>query len=192
MEHGGALATGACMLDGDSAKNVRFHRCREIDNMGQRTVLRLGCRRLNVGCQASLFCLQRDSTACAVTGGRNRFGEGLDLSVVVLHEVEINGLGMLRGTDDAEAIAREGLGIKLQADVHILTCGRAEALTCGLGRIDIQDQRHIAILAFSRRIHQSCTSLSLQQAFAHSPIEALAIFPLCIHLQYMFLIFYFI
>ena len=177
MEHGGALATGACMLDSDSAKNRRFHRCREINDMGQRTVLGLRCRCLNVGYQASLFCLQRDGATRAITGGRNRFGEGLGLSVVVLHEVEINGLGMFRGTDDAEAIAREGLGIKLQADVHILTCCRAETLTCGLAGVDIQYQRHIAILAFSRRIHQSGPTLRLQQTFAHSPVKALAILP---------------
>ena len=34
MEHGGALTTGACMLDGDAAKIVRFHRCNEADDMG--------------------------------------------------------------------------------------------------------------------------------------------------------------
>ena len=105
MEHGGALATGACMLDGNSSKKVRFHRCREIDNVGQRTVLWLRCRRLNMGYQATLFCLQRNGTARTIASGRNRFGEDFGLSVVVFHEVEINCLCMFGGTNDAETIA---------------------------------------------------------------------------------------
>ena len=84
---------------------------------------------------------------------------------------------MLGGSDDAETVTRERLGIKLQTDVHILTCGGAETLTRSLRRIDVQYQRHIAILPVSRRIHQSGSTLCLQQTFAHSPVKALAIFP---------------
>ena len=54
MEHGGTLTARACMLDGDTAKRVRFHRCYEADDMGQGAVGWLRRRGLNISLQEAV------------------------------------------------------------------------------------------------------------------------------------------
>ena len=137
MEHGGALATGTCMLDGDTAKRVRSDGGREVDNVEQRAVAGFGSRSLDMGRQKVALRLQRDGATRAVASGRDRLGKRLRLPVIIFDEVEVNGPGMLDGSDDTEAITRERLCVELQANIHILACGRAETLTCSLGRIDV-------------------------------------------------------
>lgn len=58
--------------------------------------------------------------------------------MLILYQQEVDGLGMLGGSDDAEAIAGERLGVELQTDVHILSGGRTKALSCRLGGVDKQ------------------------------------------------------
>ena len=138
MEHGGALATGTCMLDGDTAESVRPDRCREVDDVGTRAVAGFGCRSLDMSGQDIAFRLQRDGATRAIAGRGNGVGKSLDLSVIIFDEIEVDGFGMLGGTDDTEAIASKRLCVELQTDIHILTCGRAEALTCSFGGVNME------------------------------------------------------
>ena len=82
--------------------------------------------------------MERNGAISAITGRRNGICEGRNFAIVVTDQIEIDGFGMLRGSDDAKSVTCECLGVELQADIHILTSGGTEALTCRLGGINIQ------------------------------------------------------
>ena len=68
---------------------------------------------------------------------------------------------MFDGTDNAKSVACQRLRIELQTDVHILSRGRAEALSGRFRGVYCQGQVHIAILLFNRSVHQTGTALGL-------------------------------
>ena len=129
VQHGGTLATRAGVLDGDTAKGHRLYLCAQIYHMGQRALLWLWRCCLYMSRQQAPLGCQRDGATGAIAGGADGLGYLTDRAVVIGHEIEIYGLSMLGGTDDTQPITGERLGVELQTHIHILPCGRAEALS---------------------------------------------------------------
>ena len=161
MQHGGALAARAGVLDVYATEAVGRHIGGEVNDVGQ--VGAGGARggRLDVCTQLFPDEIEENGASRAVTCAADGSRERRDGAVVVTHQEEIDRLGMLRGTYNAQTVARERLGIEFQADIHILTGGRAEALTGGLRGIDIERQRHVGVLSVYRRVHDARAPLGL-------------------------------
>lgn len=107
MEHGGALAAAACVLDVNAAEAVLPDLGRQVHLVGQRAVGGAGRRGRDVGRQSALAVMEKDGAARAVAGGGDGVGQRSHLAIIVFHEQEVDGLGVLRRADDAQAVARE-------------------------------------------------------------------------------------
>ena len=103
--------------------------------------------------------------------------KGFYLSVLIFYKVEIHCPCRLRSTDDTQAIACQRNGIKFQTNIHILSRGRTEALSCRLGGVNFKRQCHIMISTLQRHIHQTSSTLCLEESFTDCPIKALTIRP---------------
>ena len=179
MEHGGALTARTCMLKTETTKSRCFDRSLQMNGSMQRGVIRL-CQRCvgsNMGGQFPFSVSHDNMTPCAVADSADWLRKRCHLSLVVSHEIEVYRLGILHGADDAQAIARQCMCIEFEADIHILSGGTAKTLPCRLGGIDIKPHLHLAIVTRERCVHQSCSTLCLQESSADSTIETLAILP---------------
>ena len=150
------------MLDVDAAKGVRRHLGAEVDDMGQRGTGRLRGGRLHMGGEPFSVEIDGNGTSRTIAGGGHGLADGRHDAVVVAHQEEVDGLGVLGSADDAQAVARQGAGVELQADVHILARSRAEALPRRLRGVYMQRQRHLIIGTIGQwREHEAGTPLLL-------------------------------
>ena len=177
MEHSGAFSAGAGVLNGNSAKGVGSNGGAQVNLVGQRRIRRFGRLGGDVGSEAPVAIAEGDGAAGAIAGRRDGLCELTGNAVLILHQIEVDGLSMLGGADDAQGIARERASVELQTNVHILPGSRSETLSGSLRGVDAEGERHRAIILFQRRVHEAGTTLSLQQATTHGAVETLAILP---------------
>ena len=123
------------------------------------------------------MAVEPDMASRAVAHRTHGCRERGDGAVVVGDEEEIDGLGIFRRADDAQAVAGEGMRVEVQAHIHILPCGAAESLSGSLRGVDIESDAHAAMVAGHGSIHDAGTTLGLQQTIAHGAVVSLAIFP---------------
>lgn len=107
MEHRGALAATARMLDVNAAEAVLPDLGRQVHLVRQLAAGGAGRRGRDVGREAALAVMEKDGAARAVAGGGDGVGQRSHLAIIVFHEQEVDGLGVLRRADDAQAVARE-------------------------------------------------------------------------------------
>ena len=132
------------------------------------------------GCQQRVGCHQSQLASPLEEVAADTSGQRCDVSMVISHQKHLYGPVVVGGTHEAQAIAREGGGVKLDADVEILACGGAEALARSLAGIHL----YLALLTsgveggVGRGVHQPGTLLQLHHPPAvFSPIHALGISP---------------
>ena len=113
MEHCGAFATGTSMLNVDATKWVGINFCTQVHLMRKSGMSRLRRLRSDISSQQSFVEMERNSAIGAIACGRNRFSEGRNLAIIVTNQIEVNCFGMFGGTDDAQAITRQRLGVEL-------------------------------------------------------------------------------
>ena len=105
MKHGGTFAARARMLDVNAAEGIGSNGGRETDGMGQRAVGGTGRSRLDTGCEPTVGIAEGDGTARAVASGADGVGQRDYGTVLIFHQQEVDGLGVLRSADDAETVA---------------------------------------------------------------------------------------
>ena len=134
VEQDGALATRSRVLEHETTVAERSYLSRNVDLLRQVLGL-LGQLRGGVGRSRQGRTLELDGQRAvgAEAGRGDGLGERRYYPIFILYEQEINRIAMLCGANQTQRIARQGARIELQADVHILTRGRAEALAGGLG-----------------------------------------------------------
>ena len=113
MEHRGAFATRTSMLNVDATKWVGIDFSTQVHLMRKSGISRLRRLRGDISSQQSFVEMERNGTIGTITGGRNGLSERGDRAIIVTNQIEVDCFGVFSGTDDAQAITRQRLGVEL-------------------------------------------------------------------------------
>ena len=163
------------MLNTDAIEEGLYG-CLEIHFLSQ-CAFALGSSGRNVGFQQIAFAPETDGAVGQETSGADGFAEHLSPPLVETHQLHVNGIGIFGGSDDAQAVARKGMGVVVDVDIHILVGGRGKTLGSRLARIADEGDGRFTLCIQNGRVEQAGAFFLLEQAGAFGAVDTWTIYP---------------